>query len=84
MTLNRWKVLACTLTIGVGHIGSDVYIGQKISQQRADDLFAVDLGHAEQAVSALVRVPLSDNQFAVLVDFVFNCGVSAFQKRLPD
>lgn len=39
-----------------------------------------DLMFAEEAVSALVKVPLTDNQFSALVCFVFNEGPTAFAK----
>ncbi len=35
---------------------------------------------AEDAVTDLVKVPLSDNQFSALVAFVFNIGVGHFAK----
>ena len=41
-------------------------------------LLETDLTEAERAVVELVRVPLTDNQFAALVDFVFNEGAGAF------
>jgi lysozyme len=37
-----------------------------------------DLIMAENAVSSLVKVPLTDNQFAALVSFVFNVGPTKF------
>jgi lysozyme len=41
-------------------------------------LLDADLAGAERAVTDLVHVPLSDNQFAALTDFVFNEGPGAF------
>ena len=50
-----------------------------ISAERAEQLLEADLMEAEAAVSVrLVRVPLTDNQFAALVSFVFNEGEGAF------
>lgn len=64
-------------TIGYGHTRA-VEPGDAISGAQAEMLLDVDLAEAERAVSALVKVPLTDNQFAALVDFVFNEGAGAF------
>jgi lysozyme len=64
-------------TIGYGHT-KDVVPGETISSERAGQLLQTDLEVAEAVVSRLVVVPLSDNQFAALVDFVFNEGAGAF------
>jgi GH24 family phage-related lysozyme (muramidase) len=64
-------------TIGYGHTGSDVTPGLVITQAQATVLLQSDLRSAEAAVSQLATVALSDNQFAALVDFVFNLGAGA-------
>lgn len=68
-----------TLTIGWGHTGSDVTPGLEITQEQAEAFLSEDLAPAERAVSTLVTVELSDNQFAALVSFTFNVGVTAFK-----
>ena len=45
----------------------------------ADMLLILDLAEREHSVERLVRVPLTDNQFAALVSFVYNLGVNNFQ-----
>ena len=72
------KVLG-TLTIGVGHTGSDVYIGQKISKEESRQILLTDLQKYEDAVYNSVRVPLNDNQFDALVIFTFNVGIESFK-----
>ena len=72
------KVLG-TLTIGVGHTGSDVYIGQKISKEESRQILLTDLQKYEDAVYNSVRVPLNDNQFDALVIFAFNVGIESFK-----
>lgn len=67
-----------TLTIGIGHTGPDVAIGQTITRERADALLANDLNAAERTVESAVKVPLSDPQFGTLVSFCFNAGAGAF------
>lgn len=72
------KVLG-TLTNGYGHTGPDVKIGQKITEQEAEANLLKDLAWAEDAVSTLVNVPISQNQYDALVMFVFNAGKEAFR-----
>ena len=60
-------------TIGWGHTG-DVKPGDKITQAEADRLLKKDIETAEKAVSKLVKVPLTQNQFDALVSLTFNIG----------
>jgi len=65
-------------TIGYGHTGPDVHAGLTITQDQANDLLMGDVSHAVSAVNRLVTVPLTQNQFDALVDFVFNVGIGNF------
>lgn len=67
-----------TLTIGIGHTGPDVYIGQVITEAEAERLFRQDIDETEGLVERLVSVPVSDNQFGALVSLAFNIGGAAF------
>jgi lysozyme len=69
-----------TLTIGAGHTGPDVHVGQVINDTEAQRLLLLDLRDSEAAVLRLVKHPelLTDNQYGCLVDFVFNVGTTAF------
>jgi len=78
---------AGVLTIGYGHTGGDVSEGQCINMTTAEALLSRDMASAAASVERLVTVPLSDNQFAALASFVFNCGagnlgVSTLLKKL--
>lgn len=64
-------------TIGFGHTRG-VKMGMTCTEAQAYAWLDEDLDEAERAVDTLVRVPLNDNQFAALVSFVFNVGVTAF------
>jgi lysozyme len=66
-------------TIGYGHTGSDVQAGLTITDDQASDLLMKDTAKAVAAVYRLVSVPLTQNQFDALVDFVFNVGGGNFQ-----
>lgn len=48
--------------------------GVMITQELADQLFADDLLKVENTINQNVSVPLSQNQFDALCDFVFNVG----------
>lgn len=72
------------LTIGYGHTDAAgpplVHAGDVITRSQASDILRSDLGHVEANVSSMVKVPLTDNQFAALVSFVFNVGEANFGK----
>lgn len=65
-------------TIGYGHTSAAgipvVKAGMVISEAQADEFLKADLAIFEERVSRLVKVPVTDNQFAVLVSFDFNTG----------
>ena len=62
-------------TIGYGHkIAPTESFPEEIAEAEAEDLLMSDVKRAEQAVSRLAHVPLSQGQFDALVDFCFNVG----------
>lgn len=66
-------------TIGYGHLLSDqkwAALDQwdSITYAEAEGLLVGDMAAAAAAVERLVKVQLSDNQFAALISFAFNCG----------
>lgn len=75
--LNAYVCPAGVVTIGWGHTGKNVAAGQCITQARADELLAEDLGRFEREVERLVKVPLAQHQFDALVSFSFNVGAAA-------
>lgn len=60
-------------TVGYGHTGPDVRTDTMITMDRATELLIADLATAEDFVSH-VAPDCTDNQFAALVSFAFNCG----------
>lgn len=66
-------------TCGYGHIRG-VTEHTHCTPEIAEAWLEADLQHAEESVSDLVKVSLTDNQFAALVCFVFNVGKGAFAK----
>jgi lysozyme len=62
-------------TIGFGHTGSGVKLGQKISQHQADVILEHDLERFEDCVERSMKGrPLNENQFSALVSLCFNVG----------
>ena len=62
-------------TIGFGHkLRPGESYGAEITRSQAEEILASDVQVAENAVTRLVRVPLTQGQFDALVDFVFNLG----------
>uniref|UniRef100_UPI000B27F421 lysozyme n=1 Tax=Xanthomonas citri TaxID=346 RepID=UPI000B27F421 len=74
LRLRSYVCPAGKLTIGYGHTGYDVTPGLTITQERADALLEADLAKALAGVRKYVHVPLTAQQEAALVDFVFNLG----------
>ena len=77
LKLEAYRCPAGVWTIGYGHTGSDVKPGLKTNEQEAEHLLQEDLNHAGIGVEKLVKVPLTDNQFAALVSFAFNAGLAS-------
>lgn len=64
-------------TIGYGHTRG-VQVGDTCTKEQAEKYLREDLKDAEEAVLALVTVPLTQNQFDALVSLVFNIGSGNF------
>lgn len=63
-------------TIGYGHTRT-AKPGLVLTKEECERLLEDDLKEAESAVSRLVKVVLTSNQFSALVSFVFNLGARA-------
>lgn len=69
------------LTVGYGHMVKKYEnFTQPITEQDSLSILASDVQAAERAVLRLISVPLTDGQFAALVDFTFNLGAGALQR----
>lgn len=62
------------LTIGYGHTGPDVYVGQTCSHTQALRWLAKDLHEAAAAVDRLVTRRMSVRQRIAWISFAFNVG----------
>ena len=65
-------------TIGYGHTAT-VYPSMTITQSEAETLLYGDIQNAQRCVNSVVTVPLDQNEFDALVDFVFNLGCTALR-----
>jgi lysozyme len=77
LRLKAYKDIVGVLTIGYGHTGKDVTEGLEIDLKRANDLLDKDLEKFCKGVEDLVKVSITDNQFAALVCFAYNIGLNA-------
>lgn len=75
--LTAYKDAVGVWTIGYGSTGPHVRPGMTITQEEASNLLIADLDRFERAVERMVKVTLSDGQFAALVSFAFNVGEGA-------
>lgn len=65
--------------IGYGHLIKPGEDWQSITTGQAEWLLEADMAWARDCVSRAVKLPLSSNQRAALVSFVFNVGCTAFE-----
>jgi len=75
--LTAYRCPAGVPTIGWGHTDgvTEADIGRRrITKAEAEAFLAADLAEAAAIVDRAVTTPLTDNQFAALVSFVFNVG----------
>lgn len=79
LRLEAYRCTAGALTIGYGHTLC-VTEGMRISQEDAEKLLLCDLSIVEGAISRAVTVAITDNQFAALVSWTYNVGISAMRK----
>ena len=67
-------------TIGMGNTfyknGTKVKLGDKITQQQAEELLMDLLPQFEAIVNKNIKIDLTQYQFDALVSFVWNCGKS--------
>lgn len=66
-------------TIGYGHTGKDVYEGQEISIEEAESFLMDDMIEADGAIDDYCNEPLTDNQRAAFISFIFNLGAGNFR-----
>ena len=77
--LKAYRCPANILTIGYGHTSAAgeplVKEDMVITQDQAEQILKHDLVKYEKGVADMVKVPLTQHQFDVLVDFAYNAGL---------
>lgn len=67
-------------TIGYGHTGPDVRLGQRITHDKAEEIFLGDLALFENGVSKLLgSFTATENQFSAMVSLAFRIGLGQFK-----
>lgn len=80
LRLTAYRDTARILTVGYGHTGPDVHMGQTITEAQAVSLLMADTAHAAAAVDMTTHdVSTSGNQFSAMVSLAFNIGTGAFR-----
>ena len=74
--MTSYRCPAGVWTIGYGHT-QGVKPDMVISQLQAERFLRQDLKRFEDAVTSLVKVPVTPNQFSALVSFAYNVGAGA-------
>ena len=80
LCLTAYKCLSTEqyYTIGYGHYGSDVNVGQTITQAQAESILKKDLESFVNCVNKAVTVAVTQAQFDALVSLCYNIGTGAF------
>jgi len=82
--LKAYQCSAKKWTIGYGNTffedGTPVKIGDAITQDKAEKMFALIADEFASKVAKLVTSNVTPNQFGSLVSFAYNCGVVNLQK----
>lgn len=77
LRLHAYHDAVGVLTIGYGSTGKHVHPGMSIPEEYADKLLRSDVARFEDAVTAMVKVDLTQGQYDALVSFAFNLGAHA-------
>ena len=72
-----WDAKGRCWTIGYGHT-KGVYASMTVTQQQAEGMLTQDIADAVRDVNREVMIPLEQNEFDALVDFVLNLGDAKF------
>lgn len=66
------------LTIGYGHIGTDVHPGLTWTQEQAEETLERDVAAFSSEIMPLITANINDSQFSAFVCLAYNIGLHAF------
>lgn len=75
-----YRDVANVLTVCHGHTGPDIVADKKYTSDECASLLDNDLKKTAVHVDKLLKIDLSDTTRAALYSFVFNVGISAFER----
>ena len=78
MATKAYVCPAGVLTIGYGST-TNVTQGMMITEEYAEELLRQDLKRFEQAVTRIIKVGLTQNEYDAIVSFAFNVGAGALE-----
>lgn len=76
LRLNAYRDSGGVPTIGYGHTGPEVKIGQRITRKQAEELLVEDVAKHGDGIKSCVKVPMAQEEFDALNDFAYNVGVA--------
>lgn len=79
LELEAYYDIAGILTIGYGHTGPDVFDGQEITEDEAEELLRRDVDRFEAGVNDAVTAAITQSMFDALVSFSYNVGLGALR-----
>lgn len=79
LRLDAYRCPAGVWTVGYGHTAS-AFPGRRIDAAEADSLLEQDLTRVEAELRPLLRVAVTEPQWAALVAFALNIGTGAFAR----
>lgn len=74
LRLDAYLCPAGVPTIGWGHTGPEVHLGQRITEAEAERLLTEDVQWAERVIEQTVTIQLNQSQFSALTSLIFNIG----------
>lgn len=67
-------------SIGYGLHGPDIIQGTVWTQDQCEEGLSDRLAETEKALDRMLMAPVTENQYAALVDFAYNCGLENLRK----
>lgn len=77
--LEAYQDIGGVWTVGFGTTGPGIHEGTKVSEAIAVAMLKSDIAQVSDAVSRLVGLHTSQNQFDAIVSFAYNVGTGAFK-----